>query len=104
TIPWGDVSTAYHSTGIPNVEVYLPGSPRFIRSAKRANLIRPVLKVGFIQNLIKNRIAKTVKGPDKRSEPRCPLMCGPKRLTLKEKPKPPALKPPTVTASLLLAL
>ncbi|HKP74982.1 MAG TPA: saccharopine dehydrogenase NADP-binding domain-containing protein [Longimicrobiaceae bacterium] len=22
TIPWGDVSTAYHSTGIPNVEVY----------------------------------------------------------------------------------
>lgn len=23
TIPWGDVSTAYHSTGIPNVEVYL---------------------------------------------------------------------------------
>ena len=22
TIPWGDVSTAYHSTGIPNIEVY----------------------------------------------------------------------------------
>ena len=22
TIPWGDVSTAYHSTGIPDVEVY----------------------------------------------------------------------------------
>ncbi|HEV3485300.1 MAG TPA: hypothetical protein VG106_07825, partial [Vicinamibacterales bacterium] len=23
TIPWGDVSTAWHSTGIPNVEVYM---------------------------------------------------------------------------------
>src|SRR5439155_17888931 len=23
TIPWGDVSTAYHSTGIPDVEVYM---------------------------------------------------------------------------------
>ena len=23
TIPWGDVSTAYHSTGIPDIEVYL---------------------------------------------------------------------------------
>ena len=23
TIPWGDVSTAYHSTGIPNIEVYM---------------------------------------------------------------------------------
>lgn len=72
TIPWGDVSTAYHSTGIPNVEVYLPGSPRFIRSAKRANLIRPVLKIGFIQNLIKNRIAKTVKGPDEAQRAKMP--------------------------------
>lgn len=27
TIPWGDVSTAYHSTGIPNIEVYLATTP-----------------------------------------------------------------------------
>jgi len=26
TVPWGDVSTAYHSTGIPNIEVYVAAS------------------------------------------------------------------------------
>lgn len=64
TIPWGDVSTAYHSTGIGNVEVYIPGSPRLINRAKRANYIRPVLGLGLVQKLIKARIAKTVSGPN----------------------------------------
>ncbi|HEY1078283.1 MAG TPA: saccharopine dehydrogenase NADP-binding domain-containing protein [Fontimonas sp.] len=64
TIPWGDVSTAYHSTGIPNIEVFIPGSPGMIKNAQRANYIRPLLGLGFVQTLIKNRIGKTVKGPD----------------------------------------
>lgn len=63
TIPWGDVSTAYYSTGIPNIEVYLPGSPRMIKSAKKANYIRPLLGFTWVQALIKKRIAKTVTGP-----------------------------------------
>jgi short subunit dehydrogenase-like uncharacterized protein len=32
TIPWGDVSTAYHSTGIPDVEVYM-AAPLRLRPA-----------------------------------------------------------------------
>ncbi len=64
TIPWGDVSTAYHSTGIPNIEVFIPGSPGMIKGAQRANYIRPLLGLGFVQTLIKNRIGKTIKGPD----------------------------------------
>ncbi len=64
TIPWGDVSTAYHSTGIPNIEVFIPGSPGMIKNAQRANYIRPLLGLGFVQTLIKNRIGKSVKGPD----------------------------------------
>jgi len=63
TIPWGDVSTAYHSTGIPNIEVFIPGSPAMIANARRANWIRPFLGLSFVQNLIKARIARTVKGP-----------------------------------------
>ena len=27
TIPWGDVATAYHSTGIPNIETYMAVAP-----------------------------------------------------------------------------
>ncbi|WP_444436108.1 saccharopine dehydrogenase family protein [Pseudomonas sp. A6] len=63
TIPWGDVSTAYHTTGIPNIEVFIPGSQRMIASARRANYIRPLLGIGWVQRLIKARIARTVKGP-----------------------------------------
>lgn len=63
TIPWGDVSTAFHSTGIPNIEVYIPGTPAMIANAKRANHVRWLLGLGFVQNMIKRRIGKTVKGP-----------------------------------------
>lgn len=67
TIPWGDVSTAYHSTGIPNIEVFIPGSPRMIQNAKRANWIRPILGLKWVQNLLKKRIEKTVKGPSEKT-------------------------------------
>lgn len=64
TIPWGDVSTAYHTTGIPDIEVFIPGSPAMIANAKRANYFRCLLGIRWVQNLIKARIEKTVKGPD----------------------------------------
>jgi short subunit dehydrogenase-like uncharacterized protein len=64
TIPWGDVSTAYSSTGIPNIEVYIPGSPAMVKQLKRMNWFKPLLKVGLVQKFIKKRIEKKVKGPD----------------------------------------
>ena len=64
SIPWGDVSTAYHSTGIANIEVYIPASPNMVKQAKRANYIRPILKLKPIQNWLKNRIGKRIKGPN----------------------------------------
>lgn len=63
TIPWGDVSTAYHSTGISNIRAFIPGSPGMIRSSKLANFIRPVLAWKWLQNLLKKRIDKSVTGP-----------------------------------------
>lgn len=72
TIPWGDVSTAYHTTGIPNIEVFMPGSPSMIANAKRANYIRPLLGIGFVQKFIKARIAKSVKGPDEKKRAQMP--------------------------------
>jgi short subunit dehydrogenase-like uncharacterized protein len=64
TIPWGDVSTAWHTTGIGNIEVFIPGSVGMIRSARLANWVRPVLAVSFVQRWLKTRIGKTVVGPD----------------------------------------
>ncbi len=72
TIPWGDVSTAYHTTGIANIRVFIPGSPRMIARARRANWIRPLLGLAWVQKWIKARIARTVTGPDADQRARLP--------------------------------
>jgi short subunit dehydrogenase-like uncharacterized protein len=63
TIPWGDVSTAYATTGIPNIEVYIPGSPAMVTRLQRANRFKWLLGMGIVQHFMKWRIEKTVKGP-----------------------------------------
>ena len=63
TIPWGDVSTAFYTTGIPNIEVYIPGSPAMVARVRRANHVRWLLGFGLVQSYLKRRIEKTVKGP-----------------------------------------
>lgn len=63
TIPWGDVSTAFHNTGIPNIRVFIPGSPGMVRGARMANYFRFILGWGWVQRKLKARIDKTVTGP-----------------------------------------
>jgi short subunit dehydrogenase-like uncharacterized protein len=64
TIPWGDVSTAFHTTGIPNIEVYVPMSPRRLASLRRLNYIRPLLSLGPVQRYLKSRVGRLPAGPD----------------------------------------
>lgn len=64
TIPWGDVATAWHSTGIRNIEVYIPASPRLVKRLKRLNWVRPLMGLDPVQTFLKARIGRTVKGPD----------------------------------------
>jgi short subunit dehydrogenase-like uncharacterized protein len=64
TIPWGDVSTAFHTTGIPNIRVYAGMPPGAI---KRMRLVRPVLPVMGLTPLKRAAqwwVGKTVTGPD----------------------------------------
>jgi short subunit dehydrogenase-like uncharacterized protein len=72
TIPWGDVSTAWHTTGIPDIEVYIPASPKLVARLKRMNWIRPVLGLGPVQSWLKGRIGKTVRGPREEQRARTP--------------------------------
>jgi hypothetical protein len=44
--PWGDIATAWQSTGIPDIEVYLSASPRLVARLRRLNWIRPALVAG----------------------------------------------------------
>jgi short subunit dehydrogenase-like uncharacterized protein len=63
TIPWGDVSTAYYTTGIPNIEVYMPLPPQTAPLIKLLPFIRPILVFPPVQKFIKKQIEKKVKGP-----------------------------------------
>lgn len=63
TIPWGDVASAYHSTGVPNVEVYMAMPPRQIRALRRMRWLLPIASLGPIQRFIKRRIERSVAGP-----------------------------------------
>jgi short subunit dehydrogenase-like uncharacterized protein len=64
TIPWGDVSTAFYSTGIPNIEVFLGASEAQIKQLKMPGLARWLIGLKPVQAFIKAQIAKRVTGPN----------------------------------------
>jgi short subunit dehydrogenase-like uncharacterized protein len=64
SIPWGDVSTAYHSTGIPDVTVYMSMSPGSIRWQRRLRAVTPLLKLGTVRWLLGTLLASGGDGPD----------------------------------------
>ncbi len=63
TIPWGDVSTAHHTTGIPNIETYTAVSPGSYRMMKLAPLFNPLLRMGWVKNRFRNYVSKHITGP-----------------------------------------
>lgn len=63
TIPWGDLYTAFVSTGIPNIETYMAVSPKTIASARRMRHFKFLVGLGFVQNFMKRRIERTNRGP-----------------------------------------
>jgi short subunit dehydrogenase-like uncharacterized protein len=64
SIPWGDVSTAYHTTGIPNVTVYAAQSPRTIRLLKLSNRLDWLVGSAPVQSLLHRAVDRFVEGPD----------------------------------------
>ncbi len=66
TIPWGDVATAYYTTGIPNIEVYIPASPRLIKRMKRMNWFRWLFRLKPLRNLLEKNIEQQPAGPDEK--------------------------------------
>ncbi|PKL83881.1 MAG: hypothetical protein CVV24_02715 [Ignavibacteriae bacterium HGW-Ignavibacteriae-3] len=65
SIPWGDVYSSYHSTGIENAEVYLAVSG-FVMMFKSVILfLLKLLKFKFIKNIVAEYIKKNMTGPTK---------------------------------------
>ena len=63
TIPWGDVSTAYYSTGIPNIEVFTGVTPNSHRALKWPPLYNWLLRMSFVKKYMKKKIKQRPAGP-----------------------------------------
>lgn len=72
-IPWGDVSTAYRTTGIPDIEVYVPVSPRALANLRRLGRLGWLLRRRSVQALLKWRIRKGAPGPTAGERERAPV-------------------------------
>ena len=64
TIPWGDVSTAFHTTGIPNIRVYSGAPPAAIKRMRRMRPLLPVAGLKPVKRTLQWWIGRTVTGPD----------------------------------------
>ena len=74
-IPWGDVSTAYHSTGIPDIEVYLALPPQQVRAMQASRYLGGLLKLPGALGLLTRLVRSGAPGPDaeQRASGRCVL-------------------------------
>ena len=64
SIPWGDISTAYFTTGIPNIETYAGISPKAYSILKLQPLFNWLLRTSFVRNFLKKKIDARPAGPD----------------------------------------
>ena len=62
-IPWGDVATAYYSTGIPNIEVFIGVPDTQVGRMKISGFMRSLLGLAPVQSIMKALIARRVTGP-----------------------------------------
>jgi short subunit dehydrogenase-like uncharacterized protein len=62
-VSWGDVSTAYRSTGIPNIEVQFEALRAIRRVTQTPAFVKSFLGLGFMQSLLKAQVDRMSEGP-----------------------------------------
>ncbi len=62
-ISWGDIATAYYSTGIPNIEVFTGSDQSQIKKLKWMGRLSFLLGFQWVKNFLKKQIDKKPPGP-----------------------------------------
>ena len=70
SIPWGDVATAWYSTGIPDIEVYTRMTPGMRGALRASRYLGWLLRSGPVQRWLKARIRSGAPGPDETARAR----------------------------------
>ena len=63
TVPWGDVSTAYYTTGIPNIQTYATVPPYAATAIRRGRRLFPLLGSGPVKRVLTAAADRFVSGP-----------------------------------------
>lgn len=63
TFPWGDISTAYTSTGIPNIETYKGVHPKRYQKIRYLKYINWLLRLNWVRKMAQRRVDKAPAGP-----------------------------------------
>ena len=63
SIPWGDISTAFSTTGIPNIITYTGVSQSTYRFMQWQWLFNPILRTKWVKKLANNYVRKNITGP-----------------------------------------
>ena len=63
SIPWGDVSTAFFTTGIANIQTYTGASEKTFKLLKWQFFYNFILRTSFVRNYVKKQIKQKPAGP-----------------------------------------
>ncbi|MEE4378772.1 MAG: saccharopine dehydrogenase NADP-binding domain-containing protein [Candidatus Competibacteraceae bacterium] len=64
TIPWGDIASGYRTTGIANIETYIPSSASMLKILKNLNYLRPLLGWRWVQGVLQRQLSSRLRGPN----------------------------------------
>ena len=62
-VSWGDVATAFHSTGIPNIEVHFEASTAISAFARTPWFVKSFLGLDPVQSILKSQVDRLPEGP-----------------------------------------
>ncbi|MCW3119033.1 MAG: Saccharopine dehydrogenase [Chitinophagaceae bacterium] len=63
SIPWGDISTAWFTTGIPDIETYTGIKPTIYRLLKAQGFFNWLLRTSFVRGIIRKKMSRRPAGP-----------------------------------------
>ena len=62
-VSWGDVATAFHSTGIPNIDVHFEASPAISAFARTPWFVKSFLGLDPMQSILRSKVDRLPEGP-----------------------------------------
>lgn len=72
SIPWGDVSTAYYTTGIPNIDTWVPMPEFLITATSFLDIIQPIMDKPAVKTALKKLADQFISGPDEETRKKQP--------------------------------